>query len=170
MSSYHKERSTGREIQSVEGVRLPDSIMCSLEDLAISAKEGLLALSITVGLEVFKQIMEDEVAEIVGPKGKHNPDRTANRHGYEEDASVVLGGQRIEVERPRVRTVDGKELLLKSYQMFQNDDILTQTAMERMLLGVSTRNYMGVSEDFGSDIEVKSTSKSAISRRFIEGT
>lgn len=159
-----------RDIYSVQEKDLPESVLKSLGELAISAKEGLLALSIAVGLEFFKQIMEDEVTEIVGPKGKHNPNRKANRHGYEEEASVVLGGQRVPVRRPRVRTVNGQELILKTYKFFQNDDILSRTALERMLLGVSTRNYTGVSEELGSAIEATSISKSTISRRFIEET
>ena len=94
MLSYHKKSTMERDIYSVQEKDLPESVLKSLGELAISAKEGLLALSIAVGLEFFKQIMEDEVTEIVGPKGKHNPNRKANRHGYEEEASVVLGGQR----------------------------------------------------------------------------
>lgn len=123
-----------------------------------------------MGLEVFKQMMEDEVTEIVGPKGKHNPNRNASRYGYEEEASVVLGGQRVPVKRPRVRTVDGQELILRTYKFFQNDDILSRAALERMLLGVSTRNYIRVSEELGSTIEATSISKSTISRCFIEET
>lgn len=119
MSSYHKEQSTGRDVQSVESMNLPDSVTCSLQDLAISAKEGLLALSITVGLEVFKQIMEDKVREIVGPKGKHNSDRTADRQGYEEDASVVLGGQKIAAERSKVHTVMRRSCCLSPIRCFR---------------------------------------------------
>lgn len=170
MSSYHKLKPTERDIQSITSNDLPETVINSLGELAISAKEGLLALSVSVGLEVLKHMMEDEVTDIVGPKGKHNKKRKANRHGYEEDASVVLGGQKVSVERPRVRTLNGQELLLESYRMFQNADILTQTALERMLLGVSTRNYNEVSENLGKNIQAKSVSKSSISRRFIIAT
>jgi putative transposase len=50
--------------------------------------------------------MEAEVVDVVGSKGEHNPDRTAVRHGH-EDGEVTLGGRRVEVQRPRVRTADG---------------------------------------------------------------
>jgi hypothetical protein len=49
--------------------------------------------------------MELEVTEVVGPKGKHDPDRIAVRHGH-ENGSMTLGGRRVAVRRPRVRTAD----------------------------------------------------------------
>ena len=47
--------------------------------------------------------MAEEVDDVVGPKGKHDPDRAAVRHGH-EDGAVTLGGRRVEVKRPRVRS------------------------------------------------------------------
>ena len=74
----------------------------ALGELAGAAKEGLLALSVGVGLGVLHELMAAEVDEVVGPKGGHDPDRTAVRHGHEAGA-VTLGGRRVAVERPRVR-------------------------------------------------------------------
>ena len=54
--------------------------------------------------------MEAEVDEVVGPKGKRNPDRTAKRHGHER-GSMTLGGRRVEVSRPRMRTADDEHEL-----------------------------------------------------------
>ncbi len=72
-----------------------------------SAKEGLLALSVGVGLGVLAELMEEEVDEVVGPRGRHNPERGAVRDGH-ECGEVTLGGRRVQVERPRVRSVDGE--------------------------------------------------------------
>jgi putative transposase len=65
-----------------------------------------------VGVEVgvMHELMELEVDEVVGPKGRHHPDRRAVRHGH-EDGSMTLGGRRVEVRRPRVRTADGEHEL-----------------------------------------------------------
>ena len=82
---------------------LPPHVQEALGELVGAAKEGLLALSVGVGLGVVHELMEVEVAEVVGPKGKHNPDRVAKRHGH-EDGSMTLGGRRVAVRRPRVRT------------------------------------------------------------------
>ena len=85
--------------------------------------------------------MEAEVDEVVGPKGKHNPDRTAKRHGHER-GSMTLGGRRVEVSRPRMRTADDEhELPVESYEYFADRDPLTRAVMDRMLAGVSTRKY-----------------------------
>lgn len=77
----------------------------ALGELVGAAKEGLLALSVGVGLAVLGELMAEEVDEIVGPKGKHDPDRVAVRHGCEAGA-VTLGGRRVPVDRPRVRAAD----------------------------------------------------------------
>lgn len=55
-------------------------------------------------------LMEAEVTDVVGPKGKHNPDRTAVRHGH-EDGSMTLGGRCAPVSRPRMRTADDEHEL-----------------------------------------------------------
>ena len=87
--------------------------------------------------------MEREVDEVVGPKGKHDPDRTAKRHGH-EDGSMTLGGRRVPVSRPRMRTADDEhELPVASYEYFADRDPLTRAVMDRMLAGVSTRKYAG---------------------------
>jgi putative transposase len=85
--------------------------------------------------------MEEEVDEVVGSKGKHDSARTAVRHGHEAGA-VTLGGRRVAIERPRVRSADGcVELPLQTYAHFTDRDPLTKAVLERMLAGVSTRRY-----------------------------
>jgi putative transposase len=86
---------------------------------------------------------------------------------------VTLGGRRVSVERPRIRSADGaRELPLQTYQHFADRDPLTQTVLERMLAGVSTRRYRRVQEPVGVEVEreARSTSKSSVSRAFVERT
>ena len=151
---------------------LPQRIQEALGELVGAAKEGLLALSVGVGLGVLTELMEEEVDDVVGPKGKWNPDRTAVRHGHEA-GEVTLGGRRVEVQRPRVRTADGEtEVPLSTYEHFADRDPLGRVVLERMLAGVSTRRYRRTQEPVGEEIETtaKSTSKSAVSRTFVERT
>ena len=145
----------------------------ALGQLVGAAKEGLLALSVGVGLGVLSELMEEEVDDVVGPKGKHDPDRTAVRHGH-EDGEVTLGGRRVEVSRPRVRTADGE---CRGAARDLSSTSLTATrsrrvVLERMLAGVSTRRYRRTQEPVGEQVEIKarSTSKSAVSRTFVERT
>jgi putative transposase len=166
-----KETVTVAQASVDEGV-LPERVQEALGELVGAAKEGLLALSVGVGLGVLSTMMEEEVDEVVGPKGRHNAERSAVRHGH-EDGSVTLGGRRVEVSRPRVRTVDGeRELPLRTYEHFADRDPLQRVVLERMLAGVSTRRYRRTQEPVGEDVEqqAKSTSKSAVSRTFVERT
>ncbi len=152
--------------------RLPQRVQDALGELAGAAKEGLLALSVGVGLGVLHEIMEAEVDEVVGPKGRHDPDRAAVRHGH-ESGEVTLGGRRVPVSRPRARTADGeREVELDTYAHFAARDQLADVMLERMLAGVSTRRYARTGEPVGSDIDelARSTSKSAVSREFVSRT
>jgi transposase-like protein len=151
---------------------LPESVQASLGELAGAAKEGLLALSVGVGLGVMHELMAAEVDEVCGPKGKRNPERTATRWST-ESGSVTLGGRRVAVERPRMRTADGEqEVALRTYAHFADRDPLTDLVFERIMAGASCRGYERTNEPVGSEVEAeaKSTSKSAISRAFVERT
>src|SRR5450755_1670359 len=151
---------------------LPVEIQEALGELVGAAREGLLALSVGVGLSVVHQLMEREVTEVVRPKGKHNADRTAKRHGH-EDGSMTLGGRRVPVCRPRIRSADDeRELPVASYEYFADRDPLTRAVMDRMLAGVSTRRFASVGEPVGEEVDQESsaTSKSTVSELFIERT
>jgi len=151
---------------------LPPQIQEALGELVGAAREGLLALSVGVGLGVVHELMELEVDEVVGQKGKHNPEREAKRHGH-EDGSLTLGGRRVRVRRPRVRSADDKrELTVETYEYFAERDPLTRAVMDRMLAGVSTRRFARVGEPIGDEIDRSSmaTSKTSVSEMFIERT
>ncbi len=70
---------------------LPERVQEALGELAGAAKEGLLALSVGVGLGVLAELMGEEVDDVVGPKSRHDVDRVAMRHGS-ESGQVTLGG------------------------------------------------------------------------------
>src|SRR3954447_14024961 len=130
---------------------LPERVQEALGELAGAAKEGLLALSVGVGLGVLHEIMEAEVEEVVGPKGRHDPDRDAVRHGH-QGGEVTLGGRRVPVRRPRARTADGgAEVELQTYGHFAARDQLTDAVFARMLAGVSTRRYARTGDPVGTD-------------------
>ncbi len=157
---------------STEEAVLPERIQEALGQLVGAAKEGLLALSVGVGLGVLAELMEQEVDDVVGAKGRHNAERSAVRHGH-ESGEVTLGGRRVAVERPRVRSADGsEEVRLATYEHFASRDALARVVMERMLASVSTRRYARIGEPVGSEVEAKerSTSKSSVSRTFVERT
>jgi putative transposase len=150
---------------------LPERVTIALADLAGAAREGLLALAVGTGLGVLASLLEADVDRLAGPKGRHNPDRAAVRHGT-QPGKVTLG-RRVRVDRPRVRSADGaREFPLPTWQAFASTELLDQLALERMLAKLSTRRYQHGLEPVGSGIQhtATGTSRSAVSRRFVAAT
>jgi putative transposase len=151
---------------------LPEQVTIALGELAGAAREGLLALAVGTGLGVLHSLLGADVERLVGPKGRHQPDRAAVRHGT-QPGRVTLGGRRVRVDRPRVRAVDGGgEVSLPVWEAFAASELLDQLALERMLAKLSTRRYRAGLEPVGAAVEQAATgiSKSAISRRFVAAT
>jgi len=151
---------------------LPEALSVALADIVGVAREGLLALSVATGMSVMQAMFEAEVTAVAGVKGRHDPVRTAVRHGTEK-GSVTLGGRRVPVSRPRARTVDGHEVPLRSYGHFAGDDLLSEVVLERMLAGVATRRHARIAEQpVGKALTeaASSTGRSAVSRRFVKET
>lgn len=151
---------------------LPERVQAALGDLVGAAREGLLALSVGVGLGVMHELMAEEVQDVCGPKGKHDPERVAYRHGGDE-GEVTLGSRRVGVRRPRMRAKDDSgEVPVETYEHFASRDVLSAVVLERMLAGVSTRRFVRTQEPVGEQVEAaaRSTSKSSVSRTFVART
>jgi putative transposase len=159
------------ELDQLGVADLPAEVRLALADIAGAARDGLLAMSVAAGLAVMQAMFDAEITAACGPKGRHDPDRAATRHGAGE-GSVVLGGRRVPVRRPRARTVDGHEVPLAAYRLFTADDLLSRVVLERMLAGVATRRHARTAEPVGGPVAAgaSSTSKSAVSRRFVAST
>jgi len=118
------------------------------------------------GLKILRAILEDEVTRRVGPP--HHPDpaggsvRWGQQPGY-----VVFAGQKIPLQRPRVRTRAGEEVELENYQHLQQDGRMQRAVAERLVCGLSTRKYrravQGVLDGYGIE-------KSSVSRHFVRAT
>ena len=157
---------------NTSALAVPEQVSVAMTEIAEDMREGLLALAVGTGLQVMQSLMEADVAAVCGPRGKHNPDRAAVRHGREQ-GSVTLGGRRVPVERPRVRAAGGAgELPVPAYELFSSTELLGKMAMERMLGGLSTRRYGVGLEPVGEVVEESSRakSKSAVSRKFVAMT
>ena len=156
------------------GLRLavPETVSVAMAKIAEDMREGLLALAVGAGLQVMQTLMTEDVTAVCGPKGKHNPERAAVRHGREQ-GSVALGGRRVPASRPRMRTPDGAaEVPVPAYELFSQTEVLGRLAMQKMLAGLSTRCYRAGLEPVGERVEKEATatSKSAVSRRFVAAT
>jgi len=150
----------------------PASVSVAIGEVIADVREGLLAMAVGTGLQVMVAMMNDDVTAVCGPRGQHDVNRTATRHGS-EDGSVTLGGRRVPIVRPRMRAVEGSgELPVPSYEVFSSTEVLGRMAMDKMLAGISTRGWQAGLEPVGEQVEraATGTSKSAISRRFVNAT
>jgi putative transposase len=130
-------------------------------------RQGVGELIRQAGLQLIGLLMEEEVRELVGERSQQQPaERTANRWGKERGYCVVMG-QKVPIERPRVRTTDDKEVRLGTYEMFHRGEPLTETVWEKLMLGLSTRKYGQAVREF---TEAYGLEKSAVSEHFIEAS
>jgi putative transposase len=132
-------------------------------------REDLRAFVVRSGMQALAELLEEERAALCGPRYQHDPQRTSSRAGY-APGELVMGGRRVSVPRPRVRDRDGREVPLASWSAFGDEDPLDERAVRQMLLGVSTRKYGRSLEPLGPELRERGTSKSAVSRRFVEVT
>jgi len=129
-------------------------------------RKGVGELIRQAGLQLMDLLMQEEVRELAGERSQRQSDRAANRWGSERGYCVVMG-QKVPIQRPRVRTTEDKEVRLGSYEMFHRGEPLTETVWEKLMLGLSTRDYGQAIRQF---TEAYGLEKSAVSEHFIEAS
>jgi len=129
-------------------------------------QEGVGHLMREAGLLLMVGVMEEEVRHVVGERYVPNTDRQASRWGKERGYCVV-DGQKVPIRRTRIRDKANRELKLGSYELFQRSGPLAAAVWDKMMRGLTTRNYGPVVKDFASAYGVE---KSAVSENFIEAS
>jgi putative transposase len=129
-------------------------------------KQGVGELIRQAGVQIIGLMMEEEVRELVGERSQPQAERKANRWGSERGFCVVMG-QKLPIERPRVRSTEDREVRLGSYELFHRGEPLTETVWEKLMLGLSTRKYGQAVRQF---TEAYGLEKSAVSEHFIEAS
>jgi putative transposase len=129
-------------------------------------RQGVGELIRQAGVQIIGLMMEEEVRELVGQRSQPQAEREANRWGSERGFCVVMG-QKVPIERPRVRSTDDREVRLGSYELFHRGEPLTETVWEKLMLGLSTRKYGQAVRQF---TEAYGLEKSAVSEHFIEAS
>jgi putative transposase len=141
-------------------------MMLPMAEMVGWLRKGVGELVRQAGLQLMDLLMQEEVRDLVGERSQRQSERTANRWGSERGYCVVMG-QKVPVERPRVRTTDDKEVRLGSYEMFHRGEPLTETVWEKLMLGLSTRRYGQAVRQF---TEAYGLEKSAVSEHFVEAS
>ena len=139
-----------------------------LVDLLVDTRTELLELVTRSGLQVLTAMLEEDRTAVCGPRYVHEPGRPASRAGTVR-SEVVLGGRKVAIQRPRVRTAEG-EVPLPTFQTMAQRDPLDRRVVEQMLVGVATRQYARSLEPLPAAVTSRGTSKSAVSRRFVAKT
>jgi transposase-like protein len=129
-------------------------------------RQGVGELIRQAGVQIIGLVMEEEVRELVGERSQPQAERKANRWGSERGFCVVMG-QKLPIERPRVRSSEDREVRLGSYELFHRGEPLTETVWEKLMLGLSTRKYGQAVRQF---TEAYGLEKSAVSEHFIEAS
>ena len=141
-------------------------MMLPMAEMVGWLKKGVGELIRQAGLQLMDLLMQEEVREVVGERSQRQAERTATRWGTERGYCVVMG-QKVPIQRPRVRTIDDREVRLGSYEMFHRGEPLTETVWEKLMLGLSTRKYGQAVREF---TEAYGLEKSAVSEHFIEAS
>ncbi len=156
--------------KAISGRAIPQEVVGQLASpLAELMRQTLLETVIASGTIQAIEMLRAQQEVLCGPRYKQNADRKAHRHGTTV-GSLVMGGRWVTLPRPRVRSVDGRELELPAWTEWSREDPLKQRALEQMILGVSTRGYSGSLEKLPVEVPERGKSRSAVSRRFLEGT
>jgi transposase-like protein len=137
-----------------------------LLDVLADAKTAFFGLCLTAGQQVFQTLMEQDRAQLCGPKNVPDPTRQAYRGGS-APSEVVLGGRRIVLPRLRARSVTGEELALPSFAYASARDPLDAHTLEAIAIGVTTRKYPRTLEPLPPTVTERAVSKGAVSRRFV---
>jgi putative transposase len=129
-------------------------------------QQGVGNLLRQTGLELMHLVMDEEVKSLAGERHEQHSGRRAHRWG-KEDGYCVVDGQKVPIRRTRLRTSDQREQRLGSYELFQRSGPMQAGVWDKMMRGLSTRNYGTVVKDFHNAYGVE---KSAVSENFVEAS
>ncbi|MCA1685696.1 MAG: transposase, partial [Planctomycetia bacterium] len=162
----HKRKPSERRA-TTSGPRNEVQLLLDRDESLALMQDSLERLAVELGLLVAAALLEDEVTRLCGPRYERQPERRHTRYGHQRGAAT-LAGQKLPIERPRVRRVDGGgEVALQTYARLRFGDAMPQAVLRRMVRGVSTRDYEGVIDAARNGFGV---AKSSVSRGFVRAS
>ena len=151
---FHKQaEESGQELQ----LHLP------LKEVAAALQQGVGELMRQAGLDLMQLIMDNEVRQLTGEHYQRRQAEQPYRWGREK-GFLVVAGQKVPIQRPRLRSDDGHEQSLGSYALFRRSEPLDGAVWDKLMLGLSTRNYSPAVREFAAAYGIE---KSAVSERFV---
>jgi putative transposase len=144
----------------------PIQLTFPIAEVAELAQTSLGDLLRGVGKAFIETVMEAEVEQIAGKRSAPNPDRSGYRWGSEE-GFCVIDGQRVPIQKPRLRSRTKKEIPLGSYALFQRSSLLKETVWQKIMLDLTMRSYKEVVQQFADAYGLE---KSTTSEHFIHAS
>ena len=153
------------ELPKTTNVEIPLPLLIAFAGI----ESSYFDLCVPAGQQVLGAMMEQDREDLCGPLWKRDPDRRAGRSGTTQ-SEITLGGRRIPISRPRVRSQEGQEMELPSFAFAAGRDPLDRHAINAVACGISGRKYARSLDPLPEDIPERSTSKSSVSRRYVAMT
>jgi hypothetical protein len=129
-----------------------------VDELRQLMHESLRGVAGEMGVQVAASLLEHDVVKLCGKKNSRDPARENSRRGS-QPGYVILGGQKVAIRRPRVRSIGAVEVDLDVYASLQSADAMPNAALTRMVRGVSCRYYEAVVETARAGFGVKKMSR-----------
>lgn len=170
-SYQRKTRRSRRKMQNLapEGLRVEVAegkatfqMVLPMSPLLSEVAGAIEQTATQAGLLMMKALIDEEVEQIAGTRYGHQADRQATRWGHDE-GHVIFCGRKVAISRPRVRSVEGREVPLQRYQAFAHPERMEEAVSQRILRRVSTRDYAGVLEEVCDGYGIQ---KSSVSRHW----
>lgn len=144
----------------------PIQFALPLPEVVRLAQQGLMSLALTAFVQVVEQMMDWEVSSLVGPKNQADSQRQNLRWGSQTGYCVV-GGQKVPLQRPRVRDTRRREVALGSYELLQQASLMEETVWHKIMHGLTMRRYSDVVRELEQAYGIE---KSTVSEHFIEAS
>jgi hypothetical protein len=122
-------------------------LVLPMVEILTLAKRGAGELVREAGLRMILLAIAQEAEALTGAPHQQFPGRQAHRWSR-EDGFVVVDGQKVPIERRRLRGQNGGEVRLGTYELFQQTRPLEDEVWWKMLRGLTTRNYPLVTRSF----------------------
>jgi transposase-like protein len=159
-------RKANGKVREIEGERVVLELPLPVAEVLGGIPGAVERVSRDVGLMLIGAVMESECERIAGKKNLKNPERAAYWWGS-QFGPVYCNAQKVLIERPRLRSKDGKEIPLRTYKALRDPKGMRGSVMKNMVLGISSRNYEEAVESFVKGYGIK---KSSVSRHFVKAT
>lgn len=151
--SYHKGGSVAALLPAIE--------------LMERSREIVHDAMLEIGRLTLETVLSLSAVEVAGEPARGKRKGEVRHHGS-QPGHVKLGGKRIQVDRPRLRDRAGHEVAVPAYGVLKTDPKAGERALNRVLRGVSTREYKGIFDEAGQEIGLSKTTVSRMSSKAAE--